>query len=260
MSKNYSINSVPTAFITKNKQRVKQYGTNVYLNNGDEFEIELSNPLQRTVLAKLKLNGEYISQNVLILKPGQRVFLERYFDKTNKFKFETYTVDDNNQTRNAILLNGDLFVEFYLENQISYYPSYIISSCSVWGTTTGGAYAGSPWEPTLSAGMTGDITYTVANTTYASNVGTYASNNVSYSTNAGIETGRVESGSHSNQSFVYDNKTFNNYYSYSSGWKILPQSQKPYEVSDFKKYCTECGTRIKKSSHKFCYNCGTALK
>jgi len=250
MSKNYSINSVPTAFITKNKQRVKQYGTNVYLNNGDEFEIELSNPLQRTVLAKIKLNGEYISQNGLILKPGQRVFLERYLDKANKFKFETYSVEDNNQTRKAILLNGDLSVEFYLENQIYYYPSYVIGGGSVWGE----AYAGNPWGETLTAGVTGNITYTVANTSY------YASNSVSCSTTAGIETGRVESGSHSNQSFVYDNKTFNNYYSYSSGWKILPQSQKPYEVSDFKKYCTECGTRIKKSSHKFCYNCGTALK
>jgi len=42
----------PSAFITKGKLRVKQYSQSVYLNNGDEFEIELFNPTQKTILAK----------------------------------------------------------------------------------------------------------------------------------------------------------------------------------------------------------------
>ena len=41
----------PSAFITKDKKRLKQFGQNVYLNNGEEFEIELFNPSSNTVLS-----------------------------------------------------------------------------------------------------------------------------------------------------------------------------------------------------------------
>ena len=38
----YSQNSgMPRAFITKAKQRLKQFGQNVYLPNSSEFELEL---------------------------------------------------------------------------------------------------------------------------------------------------------------------------------------------------------------------------
>jgi len=40
-----------------------------------------------------------------------------------------------------------------------------------------------------------------------------------------IETGRIEKGSSSNQSFQYDDTTFESYYSWASDWKILPKSQ-----------------------------------
>jgi len=50
--------TVPTAFVTKGRQRVKQYdGNAVFLNNGDEFEIELFNLTTNKVLAKIELNG-----------------------------------------------------------------------------------------------------------------------------------------------------------------------------------------------------------
>lgn len=256
MVKNYySVKSEPSAFITKNKQRVRQYGSTVYLKNGDEFEIELQNPTQSVVLAKIKLNGEYISHSGIILKPGQRIFLERYFDKPNKFKFETYEIEDNYTTKNAIALNGFLVVEFYNENvSQQYYPLwYSNNNYFNYDTTT----AGPEWVTTT------NINYNACRaTSYSTSNTAYSTSNTAYSTsnNACIETGRVESGSYSNQTFVGENREFNNFYTYKSEWKILPESQKPYDSKDLKVYCTECGTRVKNSSHKFCYNCGTPLK
>ena len=51
----------PCAFITKEKQRLKQFGQNVYLSNGSEFELELFNPTSNTVLAKIKFNVDLLS-------------------------------------------------------------------------------------------------------------------------------------------------------------------------------------------------------
>jgi len=48
----------PCAYVTKGRQRLKQYGNTVYLNNRDEFEIELYNPTTSKVLAEITLNGK----------------------------------------------------------------------------------------------------------------------------------------------------------------------------------------------------------
>jgi hypothetical protein len=51
----------PTAHITKKKSRLKVYnGLNVFLNDKDNFEFEIHNPTNKTILAKIKLNGDYI--------------------------------------------------------------------------------------------------------------------------------------------------------------------------------------------------------
>ena len=113
---NYKLNNdVPCAYITKEKQRVKQFGQSVYLKDGSEFEVELYNPSRNNVLSKIKINGEFINGGGIILRPGERVFLERYIDVPNKFKFETYTVDSSNDTMNAIANNGDVEILFYEE-------------------------------------------------------------------------------------------------------------------------------------------------
>jgi hypothetical protein len=109
------ISDKPCAYITKDKQRVKQFGQNVYLKDGSEFEVELYNPSRKTVLSKIKINGEFIKGGGIILRPGERVFLERYIDVPHKFKFETYTVDSTNETMNAIANNGDVEILFYEE-------------------------------------------------------------------------------------------------------------------------------------------------
>ena len=108
----------PYAHVSTKKNRIKEYGGCVYLEDNQEFEIELFNPYQQEVLAKIKLNGEYISNNGVIIKPGQRVFLERFLDSNNKFEFSTYKVKDTSENRSAIDLNGNVLIEFYDEQQV----------------------------------------------------------------------------------------------------------------------------------------------
>ena len=82
----YALPKRPEAFITKAKKRIKQFSGQVYLNDGDEYEIELFNPTQEVVLAKIKLDGNYISGGGIVLRRGERVFLERFLDSPNKLK------------------------------------------------------------------------------------------------------------------------------------------------------------------------------
>lgn len=228
---------VPQSFITKGKQRLKQHIDSVYLDNGDEFEIELFNPTENKVLAKIELNGESIG-NGIILRPGERVFLERYLDEPKKFLFETYHVDMNNKdVKNAIQKNGDVIVKFY--NQYFTNTNYVHT----------------------------DLIYNYSNNT-SDNISIFnTSNNTSFNTNDKFiystlmwdlkETGRVEKGSKSDQSFNYDYTTFSQYPTKSDWWKIKPNSLKPFFKEDLVVYCTECGSKRKKDSHKFCPHCGT---
>ena len=271
MNRRISVNTglaVPQSFITKGKQRLKQHVDTVYLNNGEEFEIELYNPTQNKVLAKIEMNGNAIG-NGIVLRPGERVFLERYLDEAKKFKFETYQVEgDNNQVQAAIAKNGDVTVKFYEETKpwntgtltwttnpgyITYatYPStFTVNSGS------GGAYYTNTMG-TSNLNLTGTSTANFVNSTLTS--GTINTSNFQSNTRSlkSVETGRVEKGSSSSQSFTYDNSTFNSYTSWTNWWKIKPQSTKPLVREDLVVYCTECGSKRKKDNHKFCPHCGT---
>ena len=263
----------PCAYITKGRQRIKQFGQNVYLKNGSEFEIELYNPSRQTVLSKIKINGEFINGGGIILKPGERVFLERYLDVPHKFKFETYTVDATNETMNAISNNGDVEILFYNEEEIIAtltYPSITYGSTTYPNTT----YASN--TNTVSRNMSLDESLNIFHNTSLSNSGL---NLYSVSDNGGktyinkfdkkprlrpnqnkksksVETGRVEKGSSSDQEFKTVSKNFNSWAVSTSVWKILPDSQRPVEKTDLINKCPKCSTKLKKTSWKFCPECG----
>ena len=241
----YRTVAVPTLFITKNKQRVKQYSQNVYLQNGDEFELELFNPTQNKLLAKIYLNEQTLGSG-LILRPGERVFLERYFDMPVRFKFDTYKVDMNDSdVREAVKNNGKVRVEFYEERLCN---NITISTLgNNWYSYT----FGNTVSPTITIPST---TCMYSSTSGASNVNTRSSNTLSFMDTQ--ETGRIEQGSASNQSFVSDNTSFNSYYTWISNWQILPESTKPMTSSDISVYCPQCGMKRKKSSYNFCPGCG----
>jgi hypothetical protein len=272
----------PCAYITKDRKRLKQFGQNVYLNNGDEFELELFNPSSTTVLAKIKLDGSYISGGGIVLKPGQRVYLERYLDDPRKFKFETYEVDGtSNEVLDAISGNGDVVIDFFDE-----YKQPVWNNNITYGGSFGGViqtYNSNPFNSNIGSSPT----FTTTNVNYSStNTGGINFNTTSMSnTFAGpnirskrgilkskpnsrsevtmdflsmdsLETGRVEKGGSSDQSFKTVDKTFNLFTCSTSIWKILPVSQQVFEKQDLKVYCANCGKKRKKDSDKFCSSCG----
>jgi len=248
--------AVPQAQICINKSRLKVYNKETsptyYLEKGQEFQIELFNPTTNTVQAKIQLNGNVISQGGLVLKPGQRVFLERYLDVAKKFMFDTYEVSNTEEVKKAIEDNGDFKVEFYRESTsffgLGINTTYITqpSTLTIHGTPNYNSYVNLPIAGSLTT--SNSATYSLSNSAVL-----YNTNNVSKS----IETGRVEAGSDSNQTFQTVNKSFDYYAFHTVECKLLPVSQKINTTEDInvKRYCTNCGTK-QKPEFKFCPSCG----
>ena len=257
--------ATPTAHITKKKSRIKIYnGKDVYLNNGDNFEFEIYNPKQNSVLVKIKLNGEYISTSGIVIRPGQRVFLERFLDSNNKFVFHTYSIDLSTPSWEAIQLNGDVVVEFYDEKIPWSHPHLSGGNWSNGWTTinTGSPYLGNMTFTTNSVGTS----TTSVQSFYSNTTPTGPNIRSKFDTSStplrgskkSIETGRIEKGDSSEQSFTNSNQTFNYYPFETVTYKIIPSSTKNKTVEEIRQYCTECGTKIKKN-FKFCPSCGEKL-
>lgn len=270
----------PEAFITKGKNRLKQHGQTVYLNNGDEFEFEFFNPKDISIMVKIKINGKYASTRGLLIKPGQRISLDRYIDEAKKYVFNTYEVDGNDKAaQEAIAKNGNIEFEFYDEKL--FVPATVdfisiineLNDKQKWNndvfysnTPTIMHYGATSSElignTILSDGM---FTYT-SMPSYEQNVGGMKSNSgmKSKSLNRSIskptvETGRVEKGSKSDTKMTNVDMDFYTMPSHTITWKILPKSQEPVEASSLRSYCPGCGNRKKKDTWKFCPGCGTEL-
>jgi hypothetical protein len=240
----YEGSAQPTAFITVRKQRQKQNGKHVYLHDRTEFEIELYNPTTDTIKATIDLNGKPISTSSIVLKPGQRVFLERYLDDDRKFLYETYEVSNTKTNQNAIEDNGLVTVRFFTKMVFqfgNYYPGnyHYLHDTFLYNSGTGNANSATFTTSGLGNTSTGTVNcISVNNSTDTSK----------------IETGRVEKGSKSNQEFVSSNEQFNPIASWYREWKILPYSQMDKTIKDLVVKCA-CGTKMK-DNYKFCPTCG----
>jgi hypothetical protein len=255
----------PSAWIVSpnDKGRKSIKSGKVFLNDGDEFEIELFNPLTVSVLADIKLNGQSISKTGLVVKPGQRVYLDCFIDDKKKFKFSTYEIENSGEALDATQNNGLLEVFFYKEDVITldnwqrkfdriivekYYPYNPYpwhNPYTVWYGTNSPTIGGSCVTTNLNNGIIG--TTTTSNAYYSSNnvnfSNTSNSVNLSNLNIAGsnmtpinsIETGRVEKGEVSKQKFTEVDMDFEKHYIASTIIQILPESRKPAEVKDVKK-------------------------
>ena len=280
------INEKKMAQLAINKSLLKEYSTNedsrvVYMDNNDEFQIQLFNPEQFTVGVTFTFNGKDMD-GMLVLKPGERVWLERYLDNQVKFKFSTYEVDDNDvQVKHAIANNGNITVKFYKEKVLSRIKTNIYNTLNVlWKESplisNENTYTVPSYDTVVTCSDTNNnvlLTNNVTNCFCASIDGnTY--NNALYKTNVNdttietgriengsysnqkFETGRIENGGYSNQKFEKVNNEFENYPFKTEYIKILPKSRKPYTTSDLNKiYCTNCGRKLN-SKFKFCPYCG----
>jgi hypothetical protein len=277
-------NPNPTATLAINKGRVKIYNNKsetptYYLKKGQEFQIEVFNTTTDTVLAKIKLNNKLISQSGLVLKPGQRVFLDRFFDIDKKFKFDTYEVSGGDEVKQAIIDNGDVEVLFYREEQ-----PYI--NLNTFNNTYGGSFGGPVhtdntmfFSDMASTGgyvhdsvtNTNNITFTTTGSVELGTTTSNASLDVLKSSSVkkkslvkkiksnNIETGRVEQGATSNQKFDTVSLDFQSNPFHRVSYKLLPNSQKNVETQDLpKSYCGNCGKKIL-TSWSFCTICGNKL-
>lgn len=263
------MNKQCNAFLAIKKNRMKSYAIRenslkpygpetYYLKDGQEFELGLANYTKSTVAAAIHMNGKAISKSVIILKPGQTVFLERFIDENKKFLFETYKVDGSSEAQKAIEDNGNIEIKFYKEKEIPVYnTSIIVGTSGDWAST----YFNSTGNTNL------------FNTTTASSYGGQHVNNVSrglkrkaslsvdndmcMSFTEEVETGRVEKGGASNQRFETYMGEFETWAFETVNIKLLPISQKPLTISDLATYCTNCGTKNKKGNYRFCPKCGT---
>ena len=262
----------PSAWIVSpnDKGRKSIKSGKVFLNDGDEFEIELFNPLTVSVLADIKLNGQSISKTGLVVKPGQRVYLDCFIDDKKKFKFSTYEIENSGEALDATQNNGLLEVFFYKEDVITldnwkskfdriivekwypvYYPSYPIypyyNRPSIWYGTNSPTIGGSCVTTNLNNGIIGTTTTSnayyssnnVVNCSYTSDVnvpyGGTTVNNLSNSFSikpTSLETGRVEKGEVSKQKFTEVDMDFEKHYIASTIIQILPESRKPAEVKE----------------------------
>lgn len=270
-----------------NKSLLKEYSCDervVYLKNGDEFQIQLFNPETCTVGARVFIDNEPMD-GLIVMKPGERIWLERYLDESRKFKFSTYEVEDGNAAvENAIRNNGIIKVEFYREEKqkpvtITWqsdntYPHWPYSIEKI---STGDVVYGNPYTTTCSR----ELFSSNSNKLFSTNI--TASIDTAGITSKGIptkiyedsvdaatlsmsccnseprtlkETGRTEKGSYSSQDFKRVYTKFEDWYFRTETVRILPMSQKPVTQKDLQKtYCTECGRKLN-PKYKFCPYCG----
>lgn len=259
-TKTLTDNSKPGAWIVsptdKGRKSIKK--GRVFLKDGDEFEIELFNPLTSSVLAEIKLNGESISKTGLVVKPGQRVYLDCFIDSRKKFLFSTYEIDGSQESLNATAKNGMLEVFFYkeetitLDNWKSRFDKIIIERHHHYGypyntywyhtpnynqftVYSGGSSLGESILTTTNGAnsLTTGISNPSTSAFYSSTSNTLHINGSLNNTAAinTMETGRIEKGANSSQSFTEVDMDFENHYIASTVIQILPESRKPAEIS-----------------------------
>lgn len=268
------------------KNLIKEYKNSnsertVYLNDGTEFQIYLKNPYQTHLGIRIYVNNQSIG-NMLVLKPGQSFWLDRFVNENKRFLFSTYQVENSAEMKYAIDKNGWVKIEFYHEKEnkpfqynpasITWYNGNDNGGYNLYSSTTGSASNVKSVNTVLNATS---CYYDAASTITASSACTdrceidaavdtldldiNANRSLHKRSKRSIETGRVEKGSRSNQEFEYCDIDFEYYSFKTESIHILPTSQKKVNVEETRrKYCSQCGKKVSPKD-KFCSNCGAKL-
>lgn len=265
------------AKIAVNKSILKEYSNQnddriVYLDDGSEFQIQLFNPHDYVIGVSVNLNADTFNishDNLIVLKPGQRVWLDRHIENPAKLVFSTYEVSfSSSKVSNAIRNNGNVVIAFFKEKK----PDNIEINQNFWEynlpeiniPNTDIPSVIKTYYTTSCLGIPKDLNANVTRSegisTFASTIGTSSVPSKPRSRNSrDIETGRIESGSHSNQSFTYTDHEFEWFPFQKEVIKLLPKSRKPTYAEDLvKRYCTSCGHKINQK-FKYCPYCGTKV-
>jgi hypothetical protein len=266
---------LPEMFISVGKNRTKVHKNNVvFLEKNQEFELEFFNPTEDSVLAKIYFNNHLISDQGVVLRPGERDWLERYINENKKFFFETYFVDDTlSDVKSAIKKNGNIKVEFYQECYINNKTSGgVYDICKVrpyitepyrirpyitepyWAKpyTTEPYWEWIPTTITYNSNDGGDNVSVSNDTSFKHCCSTYTGGHIK------TETGRICGKNKSSQDLNEVNESFSTIPFHSVEYKLLPISEKPKTLSEIKLRCENCNTKIKKG-WSVCPVCATPI-
>ena len=263
-----------------NKSLLKEYSNSsneriVYMNDGTEFQIQVFNPYSYVIGVSFEFNNHNKTSQLLVLRPGERVWLDRFLDDESKLLFSTYQVGVSKVVQEAIKDNGTLCIKFYKEREnkprVSYIKEYQpCGTIDVYYNNIGNSYClddninincasstniCSAIDCSLSL-INSSINQAPTDSTCTSYSSSTLTKSISLPKSKSIETGRIEKGSHSNQKFENVYKDFE-YLPFKTEYiKILPTSQKQINSNDLqKKYCYECGKKLN-PKFKFCPSCG----
>ena len=257
-----------------NKSLLKEYSNSeysriVYMKDNSEFQIQLFNPNSYTYGAEIFINGTSLN-NKVIVRPGERVWIERFFDSPNKFKFNTYEVSNSKEAKKAIEYNGEIMIKFYKEKvQASNINTISVSTGPF--NTFGDYYIYDkeltfydknlvPTAPKVYYSNSISVPQEVGTQNCLRSITSASIVPKDYSHKTSIDTGRVEKGSHSNQGIKNMNIDLEYWAFDTIKIKILPESCKPISKNDLQKqYCTNCGRKLK-DKFKFCPYCGAKIE
>lgn len=264
--------SDPTAIITSHNSERKLYqGNTIYLNDGDNFEIRLFNPLSEKIGVEIRFNGQKKSNRLLVLNPGQDYILDRFIEEQRKMVFDTYLIDgDNSAAVAAAAQNGKVEILFHREKP--YFPTW---STNVIYTTYNGTQG--PTGPTYSSGSgyntRGIVSSSLDSTKQVKMSKKLRSSSKSKSVNEEylsfdgdleledslVETGRIEKGDVSNQYFREVDVEFETYPFHTVTYWLKPASTMPRYTKEIRHYCPGCRTKIK-DKYNYCPKCGFDLQ
>ena len=113
-----------------NKSLLKEYSNSsneriVYMNDDTEFQIQVFNPYSYVIGVSFEFNNHNKTSQLLVLRPGERVWLDRFLDDESKLLFSTYQVGVSKVVQEAIKDNGTLCIKFYKERENKPRVSYI---------------------------------------------------------------------------------------------------------------------------------------
>lgn len=249
----------PSAIITVAGSERKIYENDqIYLQNGENFEIRFFNPLQEKIGVEIIFNGINKNDGYLILNPGQDIILDRFLGEQKKMLFETYKIDASNPVAvEAAKSNGLIKFNFYKErvNNFIYTTNYGGSFGTLNGNLGGNYYHSTDTTPIGNFGtLTSDINY-------SDNVQCSTTRSFSKSIKASksIETGRIEKGENSAQQLNTVNCEFEYFPFHSISYMLLPNSQKTQSIQEIKNYCPNCGYRLRNKNWNYCPKCSSKL-
>ena len=297
MTHNRMLDRAPSCAILHKGNELKLYqGNQVYLNDGDNFELRFFNPLPEKIGIEILFNSIKKGDAYLVLNPGQDIVLDRFIDEQRKMLFETYVVDGNNEAAvKAIEQNGVITFNFHKEKnsyrnyqndvKVNYnfppkphtskkcYPTYYgtVPSATC-GTTTINVSNTIPFQndyyfASSNFASSNDSTLSSINSIdYSEYSAENTKNSIDYNDYikeifaSTIETGRIEKGEISNQTLKGVNLNFESIAFHTITYKIMPISTLNRNIGEIRQYCKKCRYRLRKSSWDFCPSCGERIK